>query len=111
MKTKTYILKNFSENLFNDYLCEFEKEKRDKIISKDGNKGSYILVEKMIVKDKAVTSEHYTNIYLINGGQEHELYKIVKDSVVFDYTGFVHPIVHKNKKPMTWSDYQLTFLK
>ena len=103
---KYYILKRNSEKLRRDYLVEFEIEKRQRIESKLSDKSDYLLIEKTIFKGKDGGSyESYTNLWTVEDGIEGLVYSKTKNHLIYDYTGFVHPIIHMDKKPMTFEQY------
>jgi len=107
MAKKHYILKNNSNALREDYLCELDKEKRELATKKCNEKDRLLLIEKVTVKSKdGSTSEHYNNVWTIADGADCLIYDKTKNNLIFDYTGFVYPIIHINKKPMTWAQYQ-----
>lgn len=107
MNKKYYILKNNSNALREDYLCELDKEKRELARKKCNEKDRFLLIEKTIVKSKnGSTNEYYTNVWTVPDGVDCLVYDKTKNNLIYDYTGFVHPIIHINKKTMTWAQYQ-----
>lgn len=99
---KYYILKRANKRLVQDYLMEFGGIERDKIEKRLlKNDGSLLLIEKKIKGD----SEIYSNLWLINEGCDSHL-EYIKENIMYDYSGIVHPIIHKGKKVMLFDEYQ-----
>ncbi len=106
---KYYILKNNTPSLLQSYLREFGTDKIEEINSRLKSSNRYILVEKTIFTDDIGTSEHYTNLWTIPEGVSSLVYDITKDNVIWDYTGFVEPLIHVNKVAMRMEEYN-TFI-
>ena len=101
-KNKYYILKWLSPNLLNDYLCEFEKDKRIKLEKKLDTKLPLLLIEKTMQKD---FTETYTNLFTIMEGDEVYIQRHTKGAKVWDYTGAVHPLIHVDGQILTFKKY------
>lgn len=100
-KNKYYILKWLSPNLLNDYLCEFDKEKRVKIEKKLDTKLPLLLIEKTSNK----YGETYTNIFTIMEGDEFYIQRHTRGAKVWDYTGAVYPLIHVEGQILTYKKY------
>jgi len=102
MIKKYYILKRNNQRLYNDYLSEFAKDKREKILKRCNIEYGLLLIEKTCNKDH---SETYTDLWTIQEGCPILWEKYTKKRLMYDYTGVVHPLIHKNGKVLTWEQY------
>ena len=102
---KYYKMMRNNAHLMADYLCELSKEDRVKFSKKLNAADPLLLVEKTIVNDEIGTSEHYTGIWTIKEGVNSLWEQYTKGRVMWDYTGIVHPLVHKDGKVQTWEQY------
>lgn len=96
---KYYILKRLNSKLLNDYLCEFDKAKRETIEKRTSTKHDLLLVEKTSKNN----AETYTNLWTINEGCDSHL-KYIGKNRMYDYTGIVFPLVHENGDIRFFSD-------
>jgi len=103
---KYYIMKRNSSELLNDYLMDIQKEKWGKVSKQINPSHQLLLIEKTQVKDEIGTSEHYTNLWTMNEGCEIQWEQHTKGRLMYDYTGIVHPLIHKDGKVMTMEQYQ-----
>ena len=101
---KYYIMKRNSGNLLAEYLMDIDKDKRGVIAKQINPAHQFLLIEKTVVIDEVGTSEHYTNLWTMNEGVP-QWEKIVKGRTMWDYTGIVHPLIHKDGKVMTFEQY------
>jgi hypothetical protein len=102
---KYYILKRNNPDLMTAYLCDLPVSKRDVIGNRLIEKEPLLLIEKTIVKDEIGTSEHYTNMWTIGEGLPILWECHTKKKMMWDYTGVVHPLIHKDGKVMTFDQY------
>jgi hypothetical protein len=98
---KYYIIRRNSQELINDFLCEFAKVDRDRF--KLDSRLPLLLIEKTCHKDN---TETYTNLWTVFEGCDSNWTKYTKGRVMYDYTGIAKPIIHVKDKKYTWEQYQ-----
>lgn len=97
MKTH-FILKPYNKELLTQYLRLFDEKKRKSFkLDKDDQ---FILLE---IHTDNFGNEKFTKIHTITTSSE--LYTLVKDNVVYDYSGIVYPIMHVKQKIYSFEDY------
>ena len=108
--TKYYKIMRNNSHLAAEYLCELRKEDRMKFGKKINPSFPFLLIEKTIIKDEVGTSEHYTGVWTIQEGVNSLWEKYTKGRVMYDYTGLVYPLIHKDGKVQTWKQYSETII-
>lgn len=105
MPKKYYILKRNSPRFLVEYTMDIVGNKKAAIKKRTSPDHHYILIEKKQHIDDDGITEHYTNIWTFNEGNGGECEKITKGRIMWDYTGYVYPLIHKEGKIMTFKDY------
>lgn len=105
MNKKYYILKRNSPRLLAEYTMDIVSNNKTAIKKRTSPEHDFILIEKTQVADNTGTTEHYTNLWTFNEGNGGECEKITKGLTMWDYTGYVYPLIHKEGKIMTFKDY------
>lgn len=80
-----------------------ESKKRESIIKKIDDTDYYLLIEKSFFSDG---TEFVSNIISFSHEYPPTLYEITKNNLIWDYTGFSSPVIHLNKKIISWEDFK-----
>jgi hypothetical protein len=95
MKTEKYfILHNSTTNNFQDFNRDLDKPKKTDL------KAPFLLIEKICMPNEG---EKINNLYQIFDFDK--LQKIVKNTLVYDYTGIVKPLIHIDGQKYTFQQY------
>lgn len=100
MSKKYYILKKNNPQMMDDYFRDIIKNK-EQVRKQIKETDQLLLIEKTQMSD----NEYYTNMWTMNEGTSILWEKHTKGRMMYDYTGVVHPLIHRKGKVVTWEQY------